>query len=47
MTIKCPDCHRKNTTTKTSGKIKCKGCLQYIIIDKKKPLCCVPKTIFD
>lgn len=47
MTVKCPDCRRSNSISKENGKIKCKKCLQYIVIQDCKAICCIPKAIFE
>ena len=45
--IRCPECHRKNHTEVENGRVKCRKCLQYIIIEESKAVCCVPNVIFD
>lgn len=43
--MKCPDCNRTNKTDITEGKVKCRKCLQFIIINNGKPIKCVPKDL--
>ena len=47
MKINCPDCNKSTEIEIPSGKIKCNKCLQYIVIENYKPLCCIPKCIFE
>lgn len=42
--IRCPDCGRNNTQI-TNGKVKCKKCLQYIIVRDGKGIKCIPSSL--